>query len=329
MAVCLPYTLGVGRNEASHATLPHARETQAIQILITIDYLMKIRHLLLTILLCLCSTALWAQQDLGLPMRGSLIDGKTIVKLSPYHLADSGFGVEIERLSNQHISYSLGAYYLRRLPASRFALISTPGLYYSRVSSLIVEPSLRYYFNQGFGRGLYALVSLHYIRHQGRDFAIYLEPWDKVRLEQEQSQTRAYHPGPPANQYLYALRFEGTTQGIGGTLGVGYQILMGKRRNIVLDVNVGLRGDLVYSSYKGAIDESKLGNEPNKDRGLTDDERRELTLGVSHYAKKSFLLPSPIFDPKITFGSDNRSMSFTAFGYRWSPNISFAIGFRF
>lgn len=290
---------------------------------------MKAKQLLLVALLPLCSTSLSAQKGLNLPEHGRIIDGKTILKASPYHFLDSGFGAEVERFSGKRISSGIGVYYIPKLHYARFSTPSTPGLYYAGVSSFIVEPSLRYYLSQGFGQGIYTSLSLYYMRHQATDFSIYLEPSDRAELEGTGGHSRVYRPGPPHNRFVDALRFEGTTQGIGSSLCLGYQVLIGRGRNISFDVNIGIRGDLTYSDYKGQINESKLSGELDKGRGLSDDEQREITLGLRHYTKHSFIFPRSSSLPKLIFGKDNRSASFTALGYRWFPNMGFTVGFRF
>lgn len=290
---------------------------------------MKISHLLLALGLGLSSTALLAQKPLQLPDRGKIIDGKTIVKLSPYHLLSSGLGVEVERTKSRRISTGIGIYYIPRRSRFWYASPNTPGLYSSSVSTLMVEPESKYYFNQGFGRGFYTQIGLAYTLNLARNFSLYLEDSDKRALEREMSRARTYYPGPPSNQFIDALRFEGETHSLGGSLSLGYQTFLGKGRNISLDFYVGARADLMYSTYEGKMKESLLENIPSRDRGLTEQERKEVNLGAIGYTRSSSIFPVPFSRPQIVWGEDNRSASFRVFGYRWFPNMGFTIGFRF
>lgn len=171
------------------------------------------------------------------------VDGKNIVKVNLTNLALMSGGFSYERILSKHISLLVSGTYR---PASKSKVLSTLGSegftgggasssYQNMLLGYMgISPELRFYLGKGYGNGVYLSP---YFRYENFNISNFPFSYDNNGKEE-------------------TLTFKGNINGTSGGILFGYQWLMGKNKNIVLDwsiigVHYGVSGGNIHgeSSY--------------------------------------------------------------------------------
>ncbi|MFV0470716.1 MAG: DUF3575 domain-containing protein [Paludibacteraceae bacterium] len=174
-------------------------------------------------------TSTFAQADWSVS-DGALLDGKNIIKVNLTSLPLRNYTFYGERIINQHMSVSLGVGFIPqgRLPlVDNFTSVTEQGvegdILNMEVSSFAVIPEVRFYTgSSGYGRGFYVAPYLKYEK-----FGL-----DKVSV------TFTDNDG---DDRQIDLNGKLDTYSVGAM--IGYQWLIGSRKNFVIDLSIlGLHG---------------------------------------------------------------------------------------
>lgn len=152
---------------------------------------------------------------------GALVDGKTIVKADLMGLGLRNFGFSAERVLTKNLSVNLGIRFMPKGGIPGISIIenqvgNVEGLFLAdtKINSFAFTPELRIYLGKyGYGRGFYMAPYYNYFSFNLSDF----------RIEQEIE-------GKPENAV-----FNGGIKTHSGGLMLGYQWLVGAKKNIVID----------------------------------------------------------------------------------------------
>lgn len=186
--------------------------------------------------LCLCSFS----QEKGIstnawgPSDGALLDGKTLVKVNITGLALRNFSFATERVLNKHISLVAGIGFIPNggIPyastISKLANDSSGFINNVQMNAFSSTLEMRIYTGAGYGKGFYIAP---YYRFEKYNF-------DKIKFDYETN-------GSPQTVLL-----NGKLSSNSGGILIGYQWLIGKSKNFVLDWSIlGLH----YGGSKGSV----------------------------------------------------------------------------
>jgi hypothetical protein len=183
------------------------------------------------------------------------LDGKNIVKVNLTNLALKSGGFSYERILSKHISLLVSGTYMPASKIKVFSTLGSDGFGGGGVSSsykdmllgyMGISPELRFYLGKGYGNGVYLSP---YFRYESFSVSNFPFSYDNNGKEE-------------------TLTFEGNINASSGGMLLGYQWLMGKNKNIVLDwsiigVHFGISNGNIHgkSSYSLSSSDIKIAQE--------------------------------------------------------------------
>jgi hypothetical protein len=242
-----------------------------------------------------------AQQP-GYVSDGALLDGKTIVKANLTGIALNTYGFSAERILTKNISLSVG---VGVMPAGPFPYIEKIAdladleedvrgpLLAGRINTFSFTPEVRIYTGGGYGKGFYLSPYYKYEKFGLDNFAFDIE----VEGGEEENIT---------------IKGNIDTHAFG--LAIGYQWLLGKNRNIIIDWTI-LGGH--YGTSSGLFN-GKFAGEP-----ITGEYREKVEEEFNN-----ILSDLPIIKAEATINNDNTA-DVTVKGPWAFLRGGVSVGFRF
>lgn len=262
------------------------------------------KKLLLSLLAVGASLGAFAQKSAYNPAKGTLLDGRNIVKLSPAALSFKTYSFSYERILTKRLSVQLS--YTNHSQGVFSKLNSALGSDYSglKVGYSTIMPELRLYLlGGGYGRGLYLAP---YAR------------FDKVKLSDLNLEYKATATNDIAVDGKLNVAGDLTSFNLG--LGLGVQFYIAKC--FVVDLSAGLHQAVpAKMTLQGVLDGASA--------PLTEDELNNLRKDAQDAVKD---LPGSSLNvdvEAIKSGNDIRGAKLKATGKYLLPRVDLSIGFRF
>ncbi|VBB46914.1 conserved exported hypothetical protein [uncultured Paludibacter sp.] len=180
----------------------------------------------LVLLLMVSVSALFSQKDWSVS-DGALLDGKNIIKVNLTGLPIRNFGFYGERIINNRFSAVLG---VNVMPKGGIPFINSftssnnnndETIQNMKVNTFALTPELRIYTGSGYGKGFYFAPYFKYEQFGLSDLSVTFTD----------------------NDVDHEVIMDGKLKTYSGGLMIGYQWLLGKHKNIVLDWSIlGLHG---------------------------------------------------------------------------------------
>lgn len=258
--------------------------------------------LVASLMITLAATA----QQSGYIKDGALLDGKTIVKANVSSPFLNTVGFTGERILTKNLSVVLGTSFM---PSGPFPYINkimdmtdadeeTRDILSSvKINTFSFSPELRIYTGKGYGKGFY--ISPYY-------------RYEKFGLKNLSTEFTVENEGVSSSEDIL---FSGGLKTHSVGLMFGYQWLLGKNNNIVIDWTM-LGGH--YGTNSGNLNGKYQGDAP-----LTEENRQEAQQSLNEA-----LADIPIIEAKGAINSDN-SVDITTKGPWAFLRGSLSIGFRF
>lgn len=169
------------------------------------------------------ASSLFAQNNWSVS-DGALLDGKTIVKVNLTGLALRNFGFYGERIINNRFSAVLGVNFMPKggIPfASSFNKVTEQDvegtLNNLKVNTFSLTPEIRIYTGSGYGKGFYVAPYFKYETFGLTDLSVTFNDHDGAKRQ---------------------VDMDGKLATYSGGLMIGYQWLIGKNKNFVLDWSI-------------------------------------------------------------------------------------------
>lgn len=233
---------------------------------------------------------------------GALLDGKTMVKTSLSSLLLRSGSFSAERIITKNVSIAVSTSFMPSgaLPhvnavldiagANAEAKEMIAGI---QLGTFSLSPEVRIYVGRGYGQGFYLSPYYRYERYGVENLSLEFT----------------------LRGYTGAIPFDGNFQTHSAGLMLGYQWLLGKNKNIVIDWSiVGAH----YGASSGSLDGRYDG-----DFQLTDEQRQQAQESLNQS-----LSNLPFIEAEGTIHSDN-SARVSITGPWFFPRGSLSVGFRF
>lgn len=230
------------------------------------------------------------------PSDNKLIDGKTILKGNLTGLLLNNYGLYGERIINKNLSAVVGINTMpqRKIPFRSYIKANNEEtdaiLDEMKISSISFTPELRIYTGKGYGRGFYLSPYYRYERYTINDMIV------TIAVENYPTQT---------------IPFAGDFETYAGGLLIGYQWLLGKSKNIVLDWSIfGIHYGKSSGDMNGTLS-------------------RELSESEQEFAKSKLdeMLDFPLINNTNTVNSNSANINIDG-PWSWVRG-SLSIGYRF
>lgn len=228
----------------------------------------------------------------------SQTDGKTIIKLSALDLIYGNFGVSGERIINNRISVQLGINYMpsRGIPFLKDTVTQqgVGGTVDMKISSFSLTPEVRIYTGSGYGKGFYIAPYLKYQQYGAKNISVQFQGNDNVERE---------------------VILDGKINTYSGGVLLGYQWLVGRNKNIVIDYSIlGFHAGIMSGNIHGLYAKGEM--TPNQQAEVKSEIEKTLD-GV------------PVINIKreVTVDSKNANVKIQS---PWAfPRMGLSIGYRF
>lgn len=230
------------------------------------------------------------------PSDNKLIDGKTIIKGNLTSLLLNNYGIYGERIINKNLSAVVGINTMpeRKIPFRSYIKANNKEtdaiLDEMKISSISFTPELRIYTGKGYGRGFYLSPYYRYEQFTVNDMIVSIE------VDNYPTQT---------------IPFAGDFKTHAGGLLIGYQWLLGKSKNIVLDWSIfGIHYGKSSGDMKGTVS-------------------RELSEAEQEFVKTKLdeMLDFPLIKTTNTVNSNSANINIDG-PWSWVRG-SLSIGYRF
>ncbi len=187
-------------------------------------------------MLTLSISRIGAQNDWSLS-DGTLLDGKSIVKLNLTSMLLKNYSLYGERILNNRLSVILGvntAYYCS-IPLVTYFNISDKNVQTTLnkigLKSFALTPEMRIYTGSGFGEGFYLSPYFKYEKYYIDDYLGYFNNSKDENIK---------------------IGISGNLKSYSGGLAIGYQWLIGTYKNFVIDYTIfGIHGGRSFSNFHG------------------------------------------------------------------------------
>lgn len=258
------------------------------------------KKLILMLAIALISFSGLAQAP-GYISDGGLLDGKTIIKANLTSLVLSTGGFSAERILGKNLSGVLSVSFMPSTSIPFYEMIAEQSgadaqtlatLSSVSMNTFSFSPELRIYTGRGYGRGFYLSPYYRYEK-----FGL-----DKMNVNFEDN-----------NGTIRDIMLNGGVKTHSGGLLLGYQWLVGKKRNIVIDWNIfGIHYGVSSGNFHGIYNGT-----------LTEQERADAQQSID-----DTFADLPVFNAKGTVNQDN-TVDVLVDGPWAFLRGSLSVGFRF
>jgi len=202
---------------------------------------------LFAFLFLISASSLFSQKEEWTPANGALLGGKNIFKVNLTSMALGNYGFYGERIINNRFSFILGVNFMpnRGIPFINSLKIVEQDVEGTisniKVNSLALMPELRIYAGKGYGKGLY--FSPYFKYEQFGLSNLSAEFTDNDGIDRQ-------------------VDMDGKIKTYSGGLLIGYQWLIGKNKNFVIDWSIlgahaGASNGNIHGNYAGVMTEKE------------------------------------------------------------------------